>query len=64
MTPREVELHSARVMLAEARKRRANGEHRMAATMLQWAANARRRAGAKPPAAAPIQPDLFGWRDG
>jgi hypothetical protein len=58
MTAREIEIHTARVLVAEARKRRGT---RFAATLLQWAANARKRAAALP-GTAPIQPDLFGNR--
>lgn len=46
MSPRAIELHTARLLIAEARKRRLNGETSMAATMLRWAANARARAAA------------------
>lgn len=58
---REIELHTARVCLAEARARRRAGNRRMAATLLQWAANARRRASAIA-ASQPVQSDLFGGR--
>lgn len=40
---RETALHAARVMLAEAKARRATNPH-FADVLLQWAANARRRA--------------------
>ena len=53
MSPRAIELHTARVLIDEARKRRLNGETRMADVMLQWAANARARAAAI--AAQPLQ---------
>jgi hypothetical protein len=55
MTDREIDLHTARVLLSECRKRRASG--RSHAVLLQWAINARRRAMVKP---EPAQPDLFG----
>jgi hypothetical protein len=44
MTQRQAELHTARVLIEEARKRRQNGESHMASVMLAWAQNARRRA--------------------
>lgn len=44
MTQRQTELHTARVLIEEARKRRQNGEAHMATVMLTWAQNARRRA--------------------
>lgn len=46
-----LDLHCARVYLAEARRRRGQ---RFALVLLQWAANARRRA-----ASEPTQRDLF-----
>lgn len=46
-----IDLHCARVYLAEARRRRGQ---RFAHTLLQWAANARKRA-----ASEPKQRDLF-----
>lgn len=52
---RAIEIHSARVFLAEAARRRTfNGMH---ANLLRWAANARKRAMA--PAEPIDQPDLF-----
>lgn len=36
-------LHYCRVMIAEAKKRRASGQHAMVATLVQWALNGRRR---------------------
>jgi hypothetical protein len=57
LSERDVNLHTARVYLAEARARRASP--RSHAIFLTWAGNARRRAmTAKPP--TPSQPDLFG----
>lgn len=55
MTDRELNLHTARVLLSECRKRRAAG--RSHAVLLQWAINARRRAMVR---TEPLQPDLFG----
>ena len=56
-TERDLEIHTARVLLAGARTRRQKSP-RFADTLLQWAANARRRAMAagKPKA---VQADLF-----
>lgn len=45
-TDREVNIHTARVLLNEARARRRS--HSFHATLLEWAANARRRAAAVP----------------
>lgn len=56
MTDREINLHTARVLLAEAQNRRAAG--RSHAIFLEWAGNARRRAMAC--VDEPVQPDLFG----
>ncbi len=53
-TDREINLHTARVLLGEAKARRAAG--RSHAVLLQWAANARKRAAAD----IPPQADLFG----
>ena len=55
----EIAMHTARVCLGEARARRATSP-RLADTMLQWAANARRRAMAAKVTSAPAQGDLFG----
>lgn len=41
---RSAEIHTARVHLAESRKRLAMGHRGFAFTLLAWAANARRRA--------------------
>ena len=49
MTAREIEIHTARVCLREAAIRRASGNSRMADTLLQWAANARKRAASAAP---------------
>lgn len=43
MTPRQFAIHYARAMLAEARRHRHQSFH---ATLLQWAADSRREAGA------------------
>ena len=43
---RELELHSARVYLSEAMRRRAMGQMAFSTTLLEWATNARRRAAA------------------
>jgi hypothetical protein len=59
VTERDVNLHTARVCLTEARVRRALGQHRMADTLLQWASNARHRACLASVAPAPAQGDLF-----
>jgi hypothetical protein len=58
MNPREIERMCARVYLNEARRRRGQS---FAATLLQWAKNARNRANAWRPA-PPAQGDLFGGR--
>lgn len=61
ISEREMALHQARVFLREARARRSTP---FAAVLLQWAANARRRArdarAAERVAAKPAQLDLFG----
>jgi hypothetical protein len=59
MSDRATNLHTARVCLTEARVRRALGQHRMAETLLQWAASARRRASVGSAASAPAQGELF-----
>jgi hypothetical protein len=51
MTEREANIHTARVYLAEARRRR---NQTFGFVLLEWAANARRRA-----AAATVQRELF-----
>lgn len=57
-TDREINIFTARVLLREAALRREK-QPGFSATLLQWAANARRRAAeAKEP--APPQGDLFG----
>jgi len=48
--------HVARVLIAEARRRRGNW---FAATLLQWAKNTRNRANA----VHPRRSNLFGWSD-
>lgn len=53
---REAHLHTARALLHAARVYREAGQSRSAATMLQWAANARKRAEDATPR------DLFGRR--
>jgi hypothetical protein len=53
---REINLHCARVYLREARIRRAS-QPKFAATLVEWAANARRRAAAID--ARPAQMDMF-----
>lgn len=52
MSERESWLHCARVYLAEAKRRRTDGDFH--ATLLRWAANARREG------ATPKQRELFG----
>ena len=54
-TERQLEVHAARVYLAEATRRRGQP---FSFTLLQWAANARKRAAAIP--IKPRQGDLFG----
>ncbi len=54
-TQREVEIHTAKVLIAEARRRRGQS---FAFTLLEWAANARKRAAVL--SDKPIQGDLFG----
>ena len=54
-------IHTARVLIQEARNRRARSPA-FADTLLQWAANARRRAMACRPG-PPAQADLFGDAD-
>lgn len=54
MNDRAIAMHTARVHLAEARRRRGQS---FAWTLLAWAANARRRAAAIP--AVPVQGELF-----
>ena len=54
VSERESNLYSARVFLAEAQRRRGTA---FSWTLLQWAANARRRAAA---CREEKQPDLFG----
>lgn len=54
---RDIALHCARVYLREARLRRAT-QPRFAATLVEWAANARRRAAAVD--VRPEQGSLFG----
>lgn len=56
MTPREIERMCARTYLTEARRRQGTA---FAATLLQWAKNARRRSNEWRPE-APAQADLFG----
>lgn len=53
---RELQLFAAKVYLREAKIRKAKGQTNMAATLLRWALNARRRAAA----IKPEQGDLFG----
>ena len=45
---RETDIHCAKVYITEARRANFLGHHWWAATLLQWAANARRRAQAEP----------------
>lgn len=54
ISEREINLHCAKVYLREARVRR-HRDPAFSATLLMWAANARRRAAAS----TPVQPDLF-----
>lgn len=54
MNGREIAMHTARVHLAEARRRRGTS---FFWTLLAWAANARRRAAAVP--VDPVQGGLF-----
>lgn len=56
MTQREIERMCARTYLTEARRRQGTA---FAATLLQWAKNARRRSN-EWRAPLPAQPDLFG----
>ena len=58
MTDRAANIHAARVYLAQSRHftRRARG---FSFVLLEWAANARRRA-TTPRATMPVQGDLFG----
>jgi hypothetical protein len=56
MTEPEIQRMCARTYLAEARRRRGQP---FAATLLQWARNARNRANARRPP-SPVQGDLFG----
>ncbi len=53
LSEREIQLHCARVYIAEAKRRRGT---QFAKTLLIWAANARRRAGEKE---KPAQGELF-----
>lgn len=57
LTQREIEIHTAKVCLNEARARRLT-HPRFSATLLQWAANARRRAAAAGNP-SPAQGELF-----
>ena len=54
-TGRDVEIHCARVYLAQARHFREHGHRNFAIVLQGWAANARRRA-----AAEPVQRVMFG----
>lgn len=55
LTDRETNLYAARVYVAEAQRRRGTA---FAATLLQWAANARQRAAAAD--RKPVQIEMFG----
>lgn len=58
-TPSEYEIqrHCAKVYIAEARRRRGQS---FAATLIQWAKNAKRRSWEAKRASAPAQLDMFG----
>jgi hypothetical protein len=59
---RESELHTAKVLVREARVRRLMGQTKFAGTLLQWAANARKRAASAAERNKPAQGDLFGGK--
>lgn len=53
----EIQRHCAKVYLAEARRRRGQS---FAATLIQWAKNAKRRSWEAKRESVPIQLDMFG----